>query len=69
MNLEQMPFRDVVRWLLLCVVALFAVILLAIDNMWGLIPVVGGFVHLWLFRPVVTPHVTDAELEAWLNLG
>jgi hypothetical protein len=69
MNLEQIPFRVVVRWVLFGVAFLFVTVPLGIDGMAGLIPVALGFVHLWVFRPVVTPHVTDAELEAWLNLG
>jgi hypothetical protein len=69
MNLEQMPFRVLVRWVLFGVAFLFVTVPLGLDGMSGLIPVALGFVHLYVFRPVVTPHVTDAEIAEWLSRG
>jgi hypothetical protein len=66
MNLEQMPFRDLVKWLWLGVAFVVAACILVVSDMTGLIPVAGGFVHLWLLRPPKA-QLTDADLEALLG--
>jgi hypothetical protein len=66
MNLEQMPFRALVKWLWLGVAFVVAACILTVDNMSGLIPVACGFVHLWLFRPPKA-QLTDADLDALLG--
>jgi hypothetical protein len=68
MNLEQMPFRVLVRWLMLCVALLFAATLLGIGNMWGLIPAVVLFAHECVFH-APKAQLTDADLDALLVRG
>jgi hypothetical protein len=69
MNLEQIPAATLWRWGLFTLATVVAWVLLGLNDLAGLIPVSLGFIHLYLFRPVVTPHVTDAEIAEWLSRG
>jgi hypothetical protein len=69
MKLEQMSSTTLWRWGLFALATVVAWVLLGLNELAGLIPVTLGFIHLYLFRPVVTPHVTDAEIAEWLSRG
>lgn len=67
---EEIPLRRVASWTLFGAAAITVAGLLGLTyTTIGLLPVVFAYVILYVFRPVVTPRVTDAELEAWLNGG
>jgi len=66
MNLETVPIGRVMRWF-------GYLVAFAVCTVWlgytlaGYIPILFAFTVLMVGRPVVTPHVTDADIEAWLK--
>jgi hypothetical protein len=66
MNLEQIPFRVLMRWVLLGVALLFVAVVLCMDGMWGLIPAVVVFAHECVFH-APKAQLTDADLDALLG--
>lgn len=63
MNLETTTLPVFARWTVFVVALGVAAIVLGIQySTSGLWVLTLGFAHLYLFRPVLTPRVTDAEL-------
>jgi hypothetical protein len=66
MNLEQMPFRVLVKWLLFGVALLAAGVVWAMDGLWGLIPALVLLAHECVFH-APKAQLTDADLDALLG--
>lgn len=65
--LEQIPFRVLVRWMVLCTAAIVATVILAFEMPgYTLAPAV--FLAFLVCRPQPVK-LTDAELYEWLSRG